>query len=79
MQIKRRWRLAAACLALVSNVQAAPAGWRLGLSGFGPLKVGMSFAQVRKIAPRLVKRRLPICAPAPAATRWPCPGIPASR
>jgi hypothetical protein len=53
MQIKRRWRLAAACLALVSNVQAAPAGWRLAPDGFGPLKVGMSFAQVRKIAPRL--------------------------
>jgi hypothetical protein len=32
---------------------AAGPAWRLDPEGFGPLKVGMSFAQARKLAPRL--------------------------
>jgi len=42
-------------LAVVQPAAAAKAAppWRLGPDGFGPLKIGMSFAQVRKRAPRL--------------------------
>jgi hypothetical protein len=45
----------AACLALGTPAKAAPADnhWKLSPDGFGPIKVGMSFAQVRKVAPRL--------------------------
>jgi hypothetical protein len=55
MQPGARSCFAAICLALAAGAQAgSPAvDWRLGLDGFGPLKVGMSFAQVRKLAPGL--------------------------
>jgi hypothetical protein len=55
MHRRQRWRLAAAGLALVLACQPADAdsGWTLAPEGFGPFKVGMSFAQVRKISPRL--------------------------
>jgi hypothetical protein len=49
---------AVACLALAvaaaAQAETAPADWRLAPDGFGPLKVGMSFAQARKLAPGLV-------------------------
>jgi hypothetical protein len=64
MQIRRHWRFAAACFVLatatamatvaatVAAAQAkAPAAWRLDPGGFGPYRVGMSLAQVRKRAP----------------------------
>jgi hypothetical protein len=49
------WRLAAAGIAAAILGQAAAAGpaWRLDTEGFGPFRVGMSFAQARKLAPRL--------------------------
>jgi hypothetical protein len=56
MQLSRRWRIAAACLALaaVAGAEAQPRGdWRLGADGFGPFKVGMPFAQAQKLAPGL--------------------------
>jgi hypothetical protein len=57
MQHRVGQSLAAACLAwaAVASNQAAAASpaWRLGYDGYGPFKVGMSFAQVRKLAPRL--------------------------
>ncbi|MGB9108534.1 MAG: hypothetical protein WCC39_07585 [Telluria sp.] len=44
----------AACLVLAAaGAMAAPADWRLDPGGYGPFKVGMSYAQARKIAPRL--------------------------
>jgi hypothetical protein len=49
--------LAAAGMALALALQAAPAAaadWRLGLDGFGPFRVGMSFAQAQRLAPGLV-------------------------
>jgi hypothetical protein len=63
MQPGARSCFAAICLALAAGTQAGPAAadWRLGPDGFGPLKVGMSFAQVRKLAPEL--------APSPADLR----------
>jgi hypothetical protein len=56
MQIRGKWRCAAACLALATGTQAwgAPADWRLDPEGYGPFRVGMSFAQARKLAPALV-------------------------
>ena len=46
--------LAVACLALAAvRAGAAAADWQLAPDGFGPLKVGMTFAQVRKRAPGL--------------------------
>lgn len=58
MQGKGRWRFAAACFVLATAAAAsaqakAPAAWRLAPDGFGPLKVGMPFAQVRRLAPKL--------------------------
>jgi hypothetical protein len=55
MHERRLQYLAAAGLALILACQpaAAGSGWTLGPDGFGPFKVGMSFAQARKIAPRL--------------------------
>jgi len=58
MQREGRWRLVAACLALATTATVGaearpPADWRLGPDGFGPFKVGMRFAQVRRLAPRL--------------------------
>jgi hypothetical protein len=49
------WWLAAAGVAAAIVAQAAAAGpaWRLSPDGFGPFRVGMSFAQARKLAPRL--------------------------
>jgi hypothetical protein len=55
MQLSVGSCFAALCLALAASAQAetAAADWRLGPDGFGPLKVGMSFAQARKLAPAL--------------------------
>ena len=55
MQLSVKQRFAAACLVLAATAQAeaAPADWRLAPDGFGPLKVGMPFPQVRKLAPGL--------------------------
>jgi hypothetical protein len=60
MQIRGQWRFAAACFVLAAAAAAsaaaqakAPATWRLAPDGFGPFKVGMRFAQVRRLAPRL--------------------------
>ena len=56
MHRRRMWRIAAAGLALAFAFQAAAAdkGWTLGPDGFGPLKIGMSFEQARRLAgPRL--------------------------
>jgi hypothetical protein len=55
MHRRRLWRLAAAGIVAAILGQAAAAGpaWRLSTDGFGPLKVGMSFAQAHKLAPRL--------------------------
>jgi hypothetical protein len=44
--------MAAVILAQAAAAAAGPA-WRLDPEGFGPLKVGMSFAQAHKLAPRL--------------------------
>jgi hypothetical protein len=57
MQCSGRWHRAAACLTLAlaasTHAGAAPADWRLGPDGYGPFRVGMSFAQARKLAPGL--------------------------
>jgi hypothetical protein len=56
MQGKGQWRFAAACFALTAAAAAqakAPAAWQLAPDGFGPLRVGMPFAQVRRLAPGL--------------------------
>jgi hypothetical protein len=55
MQHSGRGCFAAACLALAAAAQAGAGSsdWRLAPDGFGPLKVGMSFAQARKLAPAL--------------------------
>lgn len=60
MQLSRKSSFELACLTLVLSLavaaQAAPApasSWRLGPDGYGPFRIGMSFAQVRKLAPRL--------------------------
>lgn len=60
MQLSRKSRFALACLALaltlsaVARSVAAPASsWQLGPGGYGPFKIGMSFRQVRRLAPRL--------------------------
>jgi hypothetical protein len=49
------WRLAAAGLALAVAFQAAAVdeGWTLGPDGFGPFRIGMSFAQAHALAPGL--------------------------
>lgn len=56
MRLSGRTCFVAICLALAAaaHAGAGAADWRLGPDGFGPLKVGMSFAQVRKLAPALV-------------------------
>ena len=58
MQVREQWRFAAACVVLATATAAAaqakaPPAWRLAPDGFGPLKVGMPFAQVRKLVPEL--------------------------
>jgi hypothetical protein len=53
MQHRTRQVLAACLVLAAAGAMAAPAAWRLGPDGFGPLKVGMSFAQAHKVAPRL--------------------------
>jgi hypothetical protein len=74
-----RWRFAVASLALAAaaaaQVGAAPADWRLGPDGYGPLKVGMSFAQARKIAPRLTSTPANLLATA-GCDQLPLPGRP---
>jgi len=58
MQLSGKACFAVACLALAAvQAGAAAADWQLAPDGFGPLKVGMSFAQARKLAPRLVVTR----------------------
>ncbi|MGJ7916848.1 hypothetical protein ACI48D_15415 [Massilia sp. LXY-6] len=53
--IGARLSIAAVCLALaVVHAAAAPADWRLAPDGFGPFRIGMPFAQVRKLAPGLI-------------------------
>lgn len=57
MQRIRKSGFALACMAL-TLATAAPAAtpassWRLSPEGYGPFKIGMRFAQVRKLAPRL--------------------------
>jgi hypothetical protein len=44
---------AAMVAAVLAQAAAADREWQLGPEGFGPFKVGMSFAQARKLAPRL--------------------------
>jgi hypothetical protein len=44
---------AAMAVAIIGQAAAAAPAWRLDPSGFGPLKIRMSFDQVRKLAPRL--------------------------
>jgi hypothetical protein len=78
MQLSGRWRFAAACLALAAAAAAraeAPADWRLGPDGFGPFKVGMSFAQVRKLAPGLAATPVNLRASA-NCDQLPLPGHP---
>jgi hypothetical protein len=58
MQARGQWRFAAACFVLSAAAAAAaqtkpPAAWELSPDGFGPLKVGMPFAQVRRLVPGL--------------------------
>ena len=58
MQLSRKSRFALACMALTlaaaAQSAATPASsWRLSPEGYGPFKIGMRFAQVRKLAPRL--------------------------
>ena len=58
MQVRGQWRLAAACFVLAAAASAAaqakaPAAWRLAPDGFGPLRVGMPFAQVSRLVPGL--------------------------
>ena len=53
MQQRIKQFLAAGCLALAGEAAAqarVPADWRLAPDGFGPLRVGMSFAQVQQRA-----------------------------
>jgi hypothetical protein len=61
------WRLAAAGLALAFACQAAAAdsGWTLGPDGFGPLKIGMSFEQARRIAGARLQPGDPGCGQVP--------------
>lgn len=58
MQLSRKSRFALACMALALTTAARSAAmpassWRLAPDGYGPFKIGMSFAQVRRLAPRL--------------------------
>ncbi len=60
MQLSRKSGFALACMALALAATAAPqsaampaSSWRLSPGGYGPFKIGMNFAQVRKLAPRL--------------------------
>jgi hypothetical protein len=55
MRLGGRRCIAVVCLALAAAAQAGapPADWRLGPEGYGPFKVGMAYAQARRIAPRL--------------------------
>jgi len=58
MQLSRKSRFALVCMALTlaaaAQSAATPASsWRLAPEGYGPFRIGMSFAQVRKLAPRL--------------------------
>jgi hypothetical protein len=56
MKRSARWLAATICLVLSANAGAQandPADWRLAPEGFGPFRIGMSFAQVRSLAPGL--------------------------
>jgi hypothetical protein len=56
MQHRIKQFLVVGCMALAGAAAAqarAPADWRLAPEGFGPLRIGMSFAQVRSLAPGL--------------------------
>jgi len=58
MQLSRKPRFALACMALTLAAAARSAAmptssWRLSPEGYGPFRIGMRFAQVRKLAPRL--------------------------
>jgi hypothetical protein len=81
MQGKAQWRFAAACFVLAAATAAtaaqakAPAAWRLAPDGFGPLRVGMSFAQVRKLAPGLKATPVDLRASA-RCDQLPLPGHP---
>ena len=79
MQHRIQQFLAVSCLALAVAQSAAAAKaappWRLGPDGFGPLKVGMSFAQVRKRIPRL-KATLPGLRASSGCDQLPLPGHP---
>lgn len=64
-----------ACAALTSGVSFAggrdadPSGWRLGPKGIGPLRLGMSAAQARAIAPGLRVAHHRFC------DTWTVPGL----
>lgn len=67
MQRSRKSRFALACMALTlaaaARSAAMPASsWRLSPDGYGPFRIGMSIAQVRKLAPRLRPTRASLMA-----------------
>jgi hypothetical protein len=76
MQLSGKACFAAACLALAAvQAGATAADWQLAPDGFGPLKVGMSFAQVRKRAPGLTPTPADLRATT-ACDQLPLPGHP---
>jgi hypothetical protein len=82
MQARGQWRFAAVCIVLSAAAAAAaaaqakaPAAWRLAPDGFGPLRVGMSFAQVRRLVPGLTATPLDLRAGA-KCDQLPLPGHP---
>jgi len=76
----RQWqvrRLAAAGMALAVSLQAPAAedrSWTLGRDGFGPLKIGISFEQARRIAGPELRPTTPELLASPACDQLPLPG-----
>jgi hypothetical protein len=72
-------RLATACavLALGGQVAAAPADeWMLDANGFGPLKIGMSFAQAQHVIGPALRPTEPSLRPSRSCDQLPLSGHP---
>ena len=76
MQQQHMRQLAAAGLALAVAIQAVAADndWTLDSGGFGPLKIGMSFAQAQRIAGPRLRPTAPGLRASPACDQLPLPG-----
>jgi hypothetical protein len=80
----RQWhtrRLGAACALLalagqVATAKAAASDWTLDASGFGPLKIGMSFAQAQRVAGPALRPTAPSLLPGPSCDQLALPGHP---